>query len=107
MTANDLLADGAPANELPIVGTAFHDGLTAQHDSVEEECGQVSNMAHTTRKAFSTPMNRPAWGPVTNIKRLNLAKAFQAKVWVPQKRNQILRNVPHYPNCLHYSGCPR
>jgi predicted RNA-binding protein with PUA-like domain len=37
--------------------------------------------------------NRLAWGPVTNAKRLNPAKAFQAKVWVPQKRNQILRNV--------------
>jgi hypothetical protein len=34
--------------------------------------------------------NRPSWGPITNAKRLNPAKAFQAKVWVPQKRNQIL-----------------
>jgi hypothetical protein len=33
--------------------------------------------------------DRPAWGLVTNAKRLNSAKAFQAKVWVPQKRNQI------------------
>jgi hypothetical protein len=34
--------------------------------------------------------DKPAWGLVTNAKRLNPAKAFQAKVWVPQKRNQIL-----------------
>jgi hypothetical protein len=33
--------------------------------------------------------NRLAWGPVTNAKRLNLA----TKVWVPQKRNQILQNA--------------
>jgi hypothetical protein len=37
--------------------------------------------------------DRPAWGLVINAKRLNPAKAFQAKVWVPQKRNQILRNT--------------
>jgi hypothetical protein len=37
--------------------------------------------------------DRPAWGLVTNAKRLNPAKAFQAKVWVPQKKNQILRNT--------------
>jgi hypothetical protein len=37
--------------------------------------------------------DRPAWGLVTNAMRLNPAKAFQAKVWVPQKRNQILRNA--------------
>jgi hypothetical protein len=213
-TSNDLPADGAPANELPTAGTALHDGLTAQHDSVEEELGQVSNMAHSTpmlapptprevcRVYFApildetpvntptffaavesdvlhkrsgiiwskasvrgghwivvpinkeehiahlkarqdiggkyvavswiaqtihqtiewegnirpltpliiTPLfsdtnpkqaaaliadrgNRPAWGPVTNAKRLNPAKAFQAKVWVTQKRNQTLRNA--------------
>jgi hypothetical protein len=37
--------------------------------------------------------DRPAWRLVTNAKRLNPAKAFQAKVWVPQKRNQILHNA--------------
>jgi hypothetical protein len=57
--ANDLPANGAPANKLPIAGTALHDGLTAQYNSVEEERGQVSNMAHIMRKAFSTPMLAP------------------------------------------------
>jgi hypothetical protein len=37
--------------------------------------------------------DRPAWGLITNAKRLNPAKAFQAKVWVPQKKNQILCNA--------------
>jgi hypothetical protein len=34
--------------------------------------------------------DRPAWGLVTNAKRLNPAKAFQAKVWVPQKKKPNL-----------------
>jgi hypothetical protein len=37
--------------------------------------------------------DRPAWGLITNAKTLNPAKVFQAKDWVPQKRNQILRNM--------------
>jgi hypothetical protein len=59
MIANDLPADGASANKLPTAGTTLHNGLTAQHDSVEEERGWVSNMAHTMRKAFSTPTPAP------------------------------------------------
>jgi hypothetical protein len=43
-TANDLPANGAPANELPTASTALHAGLTAQHDSVEEEREWVSNV---------------------------------------------------------------
>jgi hypothetical protein len=37
--------------------------------------------------------DRPAWELITNAKRFNPAKAFQGKVWVPQKRNQILHNA--------------
>jgi hypothetical protein len=137
-------------------GGSFNLPTFAQHDSVEEEHGWVTKMAHTTRKAFSTPMPAPStsrevcrvyFTPIldetlvntptffaameldmlhkrsgiiwsrANVRgghwivvpinkkehlrpgrilaentwqRLNLAKAFQAKVWVPQKRNQIL-----------------
>lgn len=36
--------------------------------------------------------DRPAWGPVTNMKRLDPPKAYQGRVWSAWKRNQILRN---------------
>jgi hypothetical protein len=37
--------------------------------------------------------NNPMWGPISNTKKLTLAKAFQDRVWVAPKRNQILRNA--------------
>jgi hypothetical protein len=39
--ATDLPANSSPANELPTTGTALHNGLTAQHNLVEEESGWV------------------------------------------------------------------
>jgi hypothetical protein len=37
--------------------------------------------------------NNPSWGPTSNAKKFTPAKAFQAKVWTPPKRNQILQNA--------------
>jgi hypothetical protein len=37
--------------------------------------------------------NNPLWGPTSNAKKLTPAKAFQARVWTPPKRIQILGNA--------------
>jgi hypothetical protein len=45
------------------------------------------------RALIASHGNNPTWCPKSNAKKLTPAKAFQARVWVAPKRNQILRNA--------------